>query len=252
MARKQHGGSAPIAIAGLTAQETTLSASVNSDIVIDPKGTGVFKVAGDQQIDAQGDLRFADSDSSNWVAFQAPATVTSNVTWTLPAADGTNNQALVTDSSGNLSWADAGAAITDNSIDATANYMLFSTLTSGTLTSVRVSTSALTFTPSTGTLEATALSESSSIAIKENINPIENALDNILKLTGVTYDRKDTRVHEAGLIAESVDKILPDLVTKDKYGKAQGIKYTKLTAYLIEAVKMLKTELDDIKGSKEI
>ena len=36
------------------------------------------------QVGSQGDLRFGDSDNSNWVAFQAPATVTSNVTWTLP------------------------------------------------------------------------------------------------------------------------------------------------------------------------
>jgi hypothetical protein len=53
-------------------------------------------------------LRFADSDSSNWVALQAPATVASNVTWTLPATDGTSNQALVTNGSGTLSWATAG------------------------------------------------------------------------------------------------------------------------------------------------
>ena len=59
-------------------------------------------------LNAQGDLRFADSDSSNWVAFQAPATVSSNVTWTLPATDGTSGQALTTDGSGTLSWA-AGA-----------------------------------------------------------------------------------------------------------------------------------------------
>jgi hypothetical protein len=55
-------------------------------------------------------LRFADSDSSNWVAFQSPATVASNVTWTLPATDGTSNQALVTNGSGALSWATASAS----------------------------------------------------------------------------------------------------------------------------------------------
>lgn len=58
-------------------------------------------------INAQGDLRFADSDSSNWVAFQAPATVASNITWTLPNADGTSGQFLSTDGSGALSWATA-------------------------------------------------------------------------------------------------------------------------------------------------
>jgi hypothetical protein len=59
-------------------------------------------------LNAQSDLRFADSDSSNWVAFQSPATVASNVTWTLPATDGTSNQVLATNGSGTLSWATAG------------------------------------------------------------------------------------------------------------------------------------------------
>jgi hypothetical protein len=59
-------------------------------------------------INAQGDLRFGDSDSSNWVAFQAPATVASNVTWTLPSADGTSGQFLSTNGSGTLSWATGG------------------------------------------------------------------------------------------------------------------------------------------------
>jgi hypothetical protein len=69
-----------------------------------------------------------------------------------------------------------------------------------------------------------------------------------LKLSGVTYDRRDTQVHEAGLIAEWVDEVLPDLVTKDANGNAVGIKYSKLSAYLIECVKSLKQEIDVLKG----
>jgi hypothetical protein len=80
-----------------------------------------------------------------------------------------------------------------------------------------------------------------------NINPIDNALDAILQLKGVTYDRKDgTSQNEAGLIAEQVNKILPNLVTKDAKGKPTGIHYTKLTAYLIEAVKSLQSEINDL------
>ena len=60
---------------------------------------------GDITLNAQSEVRFADSDSSNYVALQAPATVSSNVTFTLPAADGTANQALKTDASGNLGFA---------------------------------------------------------------------------------------------------------------------------------------------------
>ena len=63
-------------------------------------------VDGDVTIRSQGDLRFGDSDNSNWVALQAPATVASNVTWTLPTADGSADQVLKTDGSGALGWAD--------------------------------------------------------------------------------------------------------------------------------------------------
>ena len=62
---------------------------------------------GDITLNGQSDLRFADSDSSNWVALQAPATVSSNVTWTLPSG-----QALSTNASGVLSWASYAALAT--------------------------------------------------------------------------------------------------------------------------------------------
>jgi hypothetical protein len=64
-------------------------------------------------LSAQAPIRFADSNSSNWVAFRAPADISANVTWTLPASDGSANQVLRTDGSANLSWMTiaAGASI---------------------------------------------------------------------------------------------------------------------------------------------
>ena len=60
-------------------------------------------------LQAQSDLRFADSDSSHYVGFQAPATVGTSLTWTLPSADATvSGYALVSNASGVLSWAAAG------------------------------------------------------------------------------------------------------------------------------------------------
>jgi hypothetical protein len=98
---------------------------------------------------------------------------------------------------------------------------------------------------------SSTFTEQSSIAIKENVNPITDALNTISRLTGVTYDRKDgTHYNEAGLIAEEVYKVIPDIVTLDEQGKPYGIQYTKFTAYLIEAVKMLKMEIDQLKGTK--
>jgi hypothetical protein len=64
---------------------------------------------------AQDDVRFWDSDSSHYVGFHAPATVTTNRVWTLPATDGSPGQGLTTNGSNVLSWATLlaqGAAIT--------------------------------------------------------------------------------------------------------------------------------------------
>ena len=159
MGRKHTAGTAGgSGVGGFNIDNTTLTAADDLDITIDPAGTGIFKVAGDAQIQAQGDLRFADSDSSNWVAFQAPATIASNITWTLPATDGTSGQLLSTNSSGVLSWATAGLSLTDNTSDAASHFVTLTTATSDTtITSVRRSSSKLTFQPSTGILSTTEL-----------------------------------------------------------------------------------------------
>jgi len=56
-------------------------------------------------LNATKELRFADTNSSNYVALKAARTIPSNVTWTLPATDGTLNQSLVTNGAGIMSWA---------------------------------------------------------------------------------------------------------------------------------------------------
>jgi hypothetical protein len=68
-------------------------------------------LTGDLLLDNQKDLRFGEPDSAGteYVAFQAPDTIASSVVWKLPNADSTvNGYALVSDGSGNLSWAAAG------------------------------------------------------------------------------------------------------------------------------------------------
>ena len=138
----------------LNVVSSTISNTVtDGDITLDPNGVGVVQLEGDAQLKAQADLRFADADSSNYVAFQAPADISSNVTWTLPNADAVvSGYALVSNSAGILSWAAAGAALSDNTSDSNSNYLTFTTSTSGFLTASRVSSTKLTFQPSTGLL----------------------------------------------------------------------------------------------------
>jgi hypothetical protein len=102
----------------------------------------------------QGDVRFSDSDASNYVAFQAPATVASNVTWTLPAEDaGTSGFALVSDASGTLSWAAAGATTTSDTTTNAEEQIYFGDITSGAVTAMHHD-SDLTYNPSTGSLSS--------------------------------------------------------------------------------------------------
>jgi len=83
----------------------TVSISTNSTERFKISSTGEATVlGGNLTLNAQGDLRLADADSSNFIALQAPATISSNVTLTLPSADGTNGQALTTNGSGTLSF----------------------------------------------------------------------------------------------------------------------------------------------------
>ena len=100
---------------------------------------------------SQGELRLGDSDSSNYVGFKSPGTVASNLIFTLPSADGTSGQALVTDASGNLSFAAAGATITSDTTTNTDFLLYFASTTSGALTAVKQD-SGLIYNPSSGTL----------------------------------------------------------------------------------------------------
>jgi hypothetical protein len=79
-------------------------------------GTTVFvsglTSSGSVSLNAQNPVRFYDSDSSNYVAFQAPATIVSNVTWILPSVDGSTNQFLSTDGAGTLGWVTPPQALT--------------------------------------------------------------------------------------------------------------------------------------------
>jgi len=66
--------------------------------------------SGQVNVTAQGDVRFEDTTGGQYVALQAPGTVATNVIFTLPGADGSANQAIVTNGSGVLSFGNAGVS----------------------------------------------------------------------------------------------------------------------------------------------
>ena len=102
-----------------------------------------------------------------------------------------------------------------------------------------------------GDVVAYSSTTASDMALKENLNPITDALDKVLQLGGYSFDWKDKkRGSSTGLIAQDVEKILPNLV-KDQKGLAnhKTLNYNGIIGLLVESIKELKSELDDLKSS---
>jgi hypothetical protein len=105
-----------------------------------------------------------------------------------------------------------------------------------------------------GDVIAYSTTTASDIKLKENITPVENALDKVKQLTGVEFDWKKDGSRSAGVIAQDVEKVLPQAVktvtglNTDEEHKV--VNYDSLHALLIEAIKELSAEVETLKGNK--
>jgi hypothetical protein len=98
----------------------------------------------------------------------------------------------------------------------------------------------------TGTILATGdITAFSDVRVKENINPIVNALEKILNLRGVSYTPIDSSVKKIGVIAQEIEKILPEVVlTDDSADHYKSVAYGNIVALLIEGIKELAAKVD--------
>ena len=100
-----------------------------------------------------------------------------------------------------------------------------------------------------GTTLADAWITRSARRFKTNIQPLERALEKVEHLQGVSYERKADGRHEIGVVAEDVDQVVPEVVSRDpKTRQVQGVDYSRLAALLIEAVKAQQAELQSQKA----
>ena len=111
----------------LAATPTAVKAAYDLADAALPKAGGTLtgNVILDNQVDAR--FREATANGTNYVGFQAPATIAADVLWTLPATDGTSAQVLSTNGSGTLSWATAAggsSVITESQQVIGADYTL--------------------------------------------------------------------------------------------------------------------------------
>ncbi len=96
----------------------------------------------------------------------------------------------------------------------------------------------------------------SDIAVKTNLVKIPNALEKVCSINGYTYERTDyvkdledpeapDVLRQAGVVAQEVEKVLPEVVSGKEGNKA--VAYGNIVALLIESIKELKDEVDELK-----
>lgn len=91
----------------------------------------------------------------------------------------------------------------------------------------------------------------SDIALKQDIYQIENALEKVKNLRGVHFTRKANNSKEIGVVANEVEKVVPELVDEhqDKeLGSIKIMKYANTVGLLIEAVKDLSKQVEELKN----
>jgi len=206
--------------------------------------------------------------NTHGIKIQGPLhNATASYTLTLPNDTGKSGQVLQTDGNGKLSFVDAGgggsgtggvwSTYTDNS-----DNIYYSKgngkgkVAIGSSTSLTDISAALHITGDlVVTQDITAFYSSSDERLKTNIQQIENPINIVEQLNGVSFNWNETAKNingaidlnkkEIGLIAQEVEKVVPEVI-KPGLENYMAINYDKLTPLLIEAVKSQQKQIDEL------
>ena len=105
-----------------------------------------------------------------------------------------------------------------------------------------------------GNIFAYSTSTGSDIKLKDNVETIPNALEKLDAITGCTWDWKHNNKEGAGVIAQDLEKVLPSAVSETKDLNSEDtfktVEYNQVVGLLVQAVKELKAEVEELKGAK--
>jgi len=105
-------------------------------------------------------------------------------------------------------------------------------------------TNRFTFARATGNFTATGtVTANSDEKLKTNIKTIENALEKVSSIRGVEFDRTDIGEHQIGVIAQEVEKVIPEVVYGDE---TKSVAYGNLVGLLIEAIKEQQVRIEKL------
>ena len=209
-----------IAVVGTMGATGKITADAGIDIDnINIDGTTIALSSGDLTLDVAGDI-VLDADGQEIFLKNA------GVHWGTFLTDGTPNSfyidAKVSDGDMIFRGNDGGSVITALTLDMSA-------------------AGAATFNN-----DVTAFSDE---RLKSNITTIPDALSKVTEMRGVHYVRNETGKDSSGVIAQEMQKVAPELVltAEDEMGTL-SVNYGNITGYLIEAIKELKAEIEELKA----
>ena len=149
-----------------------------------------------------------------------------------------------------LTGINAGATISNDTSTNSTFYPVVANATSGTMLNAFVSNTKLTFNPSTGDLGATNFNSLSDENKKTDIETIVEAIELVMHLRGVFFRWKDNGKSSMGLIAQEVEKVIPEVVTTSEDG-TKSISYGSIVGLLVEVVKNHEQRLQVLEKSKK-
>ncbi|MDD3030254.1 MAG: dockerin type I domain-containing protein, partial [Alphaproteobacteria bacterium] len=94
---------------------------------------------------------------------------------------------------------------------------------------------------------STGYYQSSDIRLKKDVKPVDQALDRLMKLRGVSFVWKENDKHDYGVIAQNLQEVFPDLVSQNENGFL-AVKYNGLIAPIIESIRELKNENEALRA----
>jgi hypothetical protein len=212
---------------------------------LDNTAVGILSASGslsvNNNIDLNGELNFT-SASDKYVDFYTNDGTTNYVVY-LRLVNNANTSfhngitltrggavTLFHNDSAKLATSAAGITVTGNLSATNGNF-------SGSITAVNGNFS--------GIVTATDINSASDINLKKNIHQVENSLNKILQIRGVNFEWKESGRASVGVIAQEVEKVLPELISGDD---AKVVNYNGLIGVLIEAVKEQQKQIEELKN----
>jgi len=257
------GSNVNITTSSLQIGNSSTNTQVNSSVL--STGTGNFSVAanvganvklttvllsiGNSTVNATINSTSVGIGANTFIANSSSVLISNPLT--ANGSTGTSGQLLASNgSSGSPYWVTGvNVNIADDTTTNGSRYLLFANQTSSVLSSAYVSSTKLSFNPSTGVLSSTVMTGSSDERLKTNVETITDPTEVLSQLRGVSFNRIDNGQKDYGVIAQEIEKVIPDVVHTDADG-FKTVSYTSIIGFLIEAVKKQQEQIDVLMQDK--